>query len=159
MLAASGLWTLCGATAGGLMLAMGPGPAWFAATGSLAGLAVAGCLIGGQVADPREAQRLAAVARAAGLADPADRSEDALSVAGFVRRLGKRLEKAHHFRAALSLLDAPLLVVDETGVILAASRGMERLAPQAAEGQTLDGLFGAGYLGEGGGAPEEALVL
>lgn len=155
MLAAVGLWIFYGALAGGLLLAMGPGPAWFAATGSLAGLAAAGCLIGGAVADRREAARLAAVAQAAGLGD---RSGEALSIASIVSRLGKRLERAHHFRAALNAMDAPLLVVDEQGTIIAASRGMERLAPAAREGETLDRLFGVGYLEGGGGAPEEALV-
>ena len=156
MLAASGLWIFGGAVAGGLLLALGPGPAWFAAVGSLAGLSVAGSLVGGHVADRREAARLAAVAQAAGLSD---RPGEALSIAGVVQRLGTRLEKAHHFRAALSAMEAPLLVIDEHGVILAASLGMERLAPEAREGATLDGLFGAGYLDGGGGAPEEALVM
>ncbi len=156
MLAASGLWTFYGAAAGGLLLAMGPGPAWFAAAGSLAGLAIAGSLIGGHMADRREAARLAAVAQAAGLSD---RPGEVLSIAGIVARLGRRLERAHHFRAAISAVEAPLLVIDEKGVILAASNGMERLAPQAREGQTLDGLFGAGYLDGGGGAPAEALVM
>lgn len=156
MLAASGLWIFGGAVAGGLLLALGPGPAWLAAVGSLAGLSVAGCLAGGHVADRREADRLAAVAQAAGLSD---RPGEALSIAGVVQRLGTRLEKAHHFRAALSAMEAPLLVIDEHGVILAASLGMERLAPEAREGATLDGLFGAGYLDGGGGAPEEALVM
>jgi methyl-accepting chemotaxis protein len=156
MLAASGLWIFGGAVAGGLLLALGPGPAWFAAVGSLAGLSVAGSILGGHLADRREAARLAAVAQAAGLAD---RPGEALSIAGVVQRLGTRLEKAHHFRAALSAMEAPLLVIDEQGVILAASLGMERLAPAAREGATLDGLFGAGYLDGGGGAPEEALVM
>lgn len=156
MLAASGLWTVAGAAAGGLLLALGPGPNWFAAVGSLAGLAIAGSVVAGHLADRREAQRLAAVAQAAGLSD---RPGEVLSIAGIVERLGKRLDRAHHFRAALGLLDAPMLVVDEHGVILTASRGMERLAPKAVEGETLDGLFGQGYLERGGGAPEEALVL
>lgn len=156
MLAASAIWTLFGAGAGGLLLAMGPGPGWFGAAGSLVGLAVAVCLAGGYVFDRRETERLAAVVQAAGLSD---RPGEAPSIGSIVARLGKRLEKAHHFRAAIGMLDAPLLVIDEHGVILAASRGMERLAPGAREGETLDGLFGAGYLEGGGGAPEEALVL
>lgn len=155
MAAAVGLWIFYGAVAAGLLLAMGPGPSWFMAAGSLAGLAVAGCLIGGAVADRREAARLNAVAQAAGLCD---RPDETLSIASIVSRLGKRLERAHHFRAAISAVDAPVLVIDEHGVIIAASRGMERLAPEAREGQTLDGLFGDGYLEGGGGAPEEVLV-
>nr|WP_236020926.1 methyl-accepting chemotaxis protein [Devosia sediminis] len=156
MLAAAGVWMFFVAVAAGMLLAMGPGPAWFAAAGSLAGLALAGCAAAGVVADRRDAARLAAVAQAAGLVD---RPGEVLSIAGIVARLGNRLEKAHHFRAAIGAIEAPLMVVDEHGVILAASRGMERLAPRAREGETLDGLFGPGYLDGGGGAPEEALVL
>ncbi|MHA6300214.1 methyl-accepting chemotaxis protein [Devosia sp. CAU 1758] len=156
MLAAAGLWTIAGAIAVGLLLATGPGPGWFAAVGSLIGLAIAGSLVIGQVADRREAARLAAVAQAAGLSD---RPGETLSIGSIVTRLGTRLERAHHFRAALSTLKSPVLVIDEHGVILAASQGMERLAPDAMEGETLDGLFGAGYLEAGGGAPEEALVM
>lgn len=156
MLAAAALWTFYGGAAGGLLLAMGPGPGWFGAAGSLAALAIAGSLIGGHVADRREARRLAAIAQAAGLSD---RPNETLSIASIVARLGTRLERAHHFRAALSSIEAPLLVIDEHGVILAASQGMERLAPGAIAGETLDGLFGAGYLEGGGGAPEEALVM
>ncbi len=156
MLAACGLWTIAGAIGGGLLLATGPGPGWFAAVGSLMGLAIAGSLAAGHVADRRETARLAAVAQAAGLAD---RPNEILSIASIVARLGTRLERAHHFRAAISALEAPVLVIDEHGVILTASQGMERLAPDAVEGETLDGLFGAGYLDAGGGAPEEALVM
>jgi len=156
MLAATALWTVSGAVAGGLLLAIGPGPAWFAAMGSMAGLAIAGSLLGGLLADRRDEARLAAVAQAAGLCD---RPGENLSIAGIVERLGRRLERAHHFRAALSAMDAPLLVIDEHGTILAASLGIERLAPEAREGATLDGLFGPGYLQGGGGAPQEALVL
>ena len=155
MLAAAALWTFLGAVGGGLLLAMGPGPGWFAAAGSLVGLAIAGSIGGGYLADRRDTARLAAVAQAAGLAD---RPEEPLTIASIVARLGTRLERAHHFRAALGSIEAPLLVVDEHGVILAASLGLQRLAPGAREGETLDGLFGPGYL-NGGGAPEEALVL
>ncbi|SMQ86232.1 methyl-accepting chemotaxis protein [Devosia lucknowensis] len=156
MLAAAGIWCFWGGAAGGLLLAMGPGPGWLAAAGSMAGLAIACCAISGAIADRRDAHRLAAVAQAAGLSD---RPGEALSIASIVSRLGNRLERAHHFRAAIGAMDAPLLVIDEHGVILAASKGMEHLAPQAREGETLDGLFGPGYLQRGGGAPEEALVL
>src|SRR5690606_2381915 len=113
MAAAAGLWTIYGGAAGGLLLAMGPGPAWFAAAGSLAGLAVAGSLAVGYLADRREAARLAAVAQAAGLSD---RPGEVLSIAGIVARLGRRLERAHHFRAAISGIEAPLLVIDEHGM-------------------------------------------
>lgn len=139
-----------------MLLALGPGPAWIAAVGSLAGLALVGTLGIGWLHDRAEATRLAAIAQAAGLSD---RPGEALTIAGIVRRLGKRLEKAHHFRAALSSVDAVLMVVDGDGTILAASAGLTQLVPQAREGQTLNAIFGEGYLEAGGGAPEEALVM
>lgn len=157
VLTACGLWLVAVATALGLLLALGPGPGWFSASGSLVALAMAASLIIGAVADRREAARLSALARAAGLAG--DGPGARLSIGGIVQRLGIRLERAHHFRAAIGTLESPVLVVDETGTILVASMGMERLSPDIREGGTLDGLFGAGYLEAGGGAPEEALVL
>jgi methyl-accepting chemotaxis protein len=156
MLGASAIWTVSGALAGGLYLALGAGPAWLAALGSLLGLSIAGSAVLGFVSDRREAGRVAAVARAAGLSD---RPGETFTIAGIVQRLGSRLDRAHHFRTAIGTLDAPVLVVDDKGAILAASRGMEQLQPAAREGGSLDGLFGAGYLEAGGGAPEEALVV
>lgn len=155
MLGASGLWGLCGGLAGGMLLANGPGPGWFMLAGGLAALGVAGSLTMGMLADRAEARKLAAVAQAAGLSD---RPGEQLSIDGIARRLGQKLEQAQHFRTAIGTLEEPVLVVDARGTILAASQGMERLAPGATAGETLNGLFGAGYLEAGGGAPEETLV-
>lgn len=150
------LWLIAVAAIGGLLLALGPGPAWLAGAGSLVGLAGAGSVIAGMRFDHREARRLAAVAQAAGLSD---RPNEPLSIASIVRRLGIRLEKAHHFRAALSDLESVVAVVDGDGTLLCSSAGLLRLVPNARDGETLDALFGVGYLEAGGGAPEEALVL
>ncbi len=155
MLAAAGLWLLAGVISVGLLLAMGAGPRWFAALGSLAGLALAACLAAGHYLDRREQSHLAAVAQAAGLTD---RPEAGLSIAEIVRRLGIRLDRAHHFRAAIGSLDGVVLVADADGTILAISQGAERLAPGVHEGQSLDALFGKGFLA-GGGASEGGLVL
>ena len=156
MLAAAGLWLVAVLLAGGLLLAIGAGPAWMGAAGSLAGLAFAATLAMGHLGDRHEARHLAALARAAGLAD---RPGDVPDMAAIVARLGTRLDRAQHFRAALGTLDAPIAVVGEDGIILAASRGVSRLAPGVAEGASLDTLFGAGYLEAGGGAPDETMVL
>ena len=153
--ATSGLWLTAAALAGGLLLALGPGPTALVATGTLAGLAVAASLLVGTLTDRRAARALAAVAQAAGLAD---RPGDSLSIGSIVARLGRRLERAQHFRMALEALEAPLLVLDGDGSILAASRGLARLAPAASAGATLDAIFGPGYLETGGGAPEETMV-
>ncbi len=154
MLAATGLWLLAGLIATGMLLATGPGPGWFCVLGAVAGLAIAGSLLAGHIVDRREAKGLAAIAQAAGLnGGPGDD----LSMAGIVRRLGLRLERAHHFRAAIGALDAIALVVDGDGTILAISQGAERLAPGVHEGQSLNALLGQGYV-EAGGIPEERLV-
>lgn len=150
------IWLVAVSAIGGLLLALGPGPSWLAGSGSLVGLAGVASVIAGTRFDQHQARNLAAVAQAAGLSD---RPGETLSIASIVRRLGTRLEKAHHFRAALSDLDSVLAVVDENGTLLCSSGGLLRLVPQAREGETLDALFGQGYLSAGGGAPEAALVL
>lgn len=155
-LIAAGLWLGAGALAGGLMLALGPGPAFLAAAGALVALAVAGTLAVAAWFEQQEHRMLAAVAVAAGLAD---RPDEKLSIAGIVARLNRRLEKAHHFKSAIAALHLPALVADERGMILAASAGLTALAPEAGEGATLDGLFGPGYLAAGGGAPEETMAM
>lgn len=156
MLAASGLWTLAAAAAGGMLVASGPGPTGMVWVGTFVGLAAAGSIAIGFVQDRKEAALLAAMSQAAGLSD---RPGEVLTMQGLVHRLGRRLEKAHHFRAAIGMLAVPVLVVDARGTIIAVSAGMERLTAAARDGATLDGLFGPGYLDAGGGVPEEALVL
>lgn len=143
------------ATSGGLALALGPGPAWLAATGSLAGLALAGSLAIGHFFDREEARRRTAMARAAGVAEAPG---DAPPIGVIVARLAAQIDRAHHFRMAIGTVDAPLAVVDEDGTLLAVSAGLSRLAPQSQPGKSLDVLMGEGYLKTGGGAPEESLV-
>ncbi|MHA6689016.1 methyl-accepting chemotaxis protein [Devosia sp. A449] len=99
---------------------------------------------------------LASVALAAGLSEQPD---EPLSMAAIVARLGKRLEKAHHFKSAIAAMRQPAVVVDDKGVIHAASAGATRLMAGVSEGATLDMLFGTGYLQSGGGAPEETMVM
>lgn len=154
-LVVSGLWFGALAVAGGLLLTMGPGPSWLAVLGSLAGLAFAGSAVLGHLADRRAAWTLGAMARAVGLED---RPGEILTLGGIVERLGRRLDRAHHFRAAIAAMDAPVLVVDKDGTILVASKGLGTWAPQAKDGESLDRLFGDGYVEAGGGAPQEALI-
>lgn len=152
----AGLWLLASLMGIGVLLALGPGPTWFAAFGSLAGLAAGGSLALAYFSDRGEARHLAALARAAGLGE---RPDDVLTIADVVHRLGNRLERAQHFRTALGALDAATVVVDEHGCLLTVSHGAERLVPGAKVGETLDSLFGEGYLQTGGGAPAESMVL
>ncbi|MBE7732959.1 methyl-accepting chemotaxis protein [Devosia faecipullorum] len=155
MLGAAGLWLFAGLIALGLLLGLGPGPRWFAALGSLAALALAWSLAAGHFIDRRDERHMAALAQAAGLAE---RQGEALTIADIVRLLGKRLERAHHFRSAIGHLDGLVIVADAEGTIVAISAGAEKLAPGIGEGKNLDALFGPGYLAAGG-APRAGLVL
>ena len=152
----AGLWLATMALAGVLTNLLGTGPAGQGSVVGLVLLAVAGTLFVATHLDRQERTTLASVALAAGLSE---RPEEALTIANIVARLGKRLEKAHHFKGAIAALQQPAVVVDEQGVILAASTGATELVKGAAEGATLDALFGPGYLDSGGGAAEEAMVM
>lgn len=150
----AGVWILACVLAGGAWLAI-PGVWAWAAVASIGVLALGASLALAFLQDRRENRNLQSIALAAGLSE---RAGDSLSMASIVERLGARLEKAHHFKSAISALHHPAVVVDGKGTILAASAGATQLAPRAAEGSTLDTLFGIGYLDAGGGAAEEALV-
>lgn len=155
-LIASAFWLCACALVGGLLLVLGVGPAWLAGTGSALALAVAGSIALGGHYDREEHKTLSAVAQAAGLSD---HPEDSLTIAGIVERLGRRLERAHHFKAAIANLKQPVVVVAEEGTLLAVSKGANQLVKGAVEGETLDALMGEGYLTGGGGAAEEGMVL
>jgi methyl-accepting chemotaxis protein len=154
-LIAAGPWLGAVALAAGLMPSLGTGTMWLVSVATLMLLALASVLILAILHDRHDNRTLAALALAAGLCD---RPGEVATIDGIVGRLGKRLEKAHHFKGAIAALQQPAVVVDDQGVILAASHGVGRLAKGAVEGATLDALFGPGYLKTGGGAPEETLV-
>jgi methyl-accepting chemotaxis protein len=83
---------------------------------------------------------------------------DGMSVEAIVANLAGRLERASQFKAAFSGLNEPVAVVSTDGEILGASWGLTSIEPRATEGASIDVLFGPGYLSEGGGMAEEALV-
>ena len=152
----AGLWLSACALALGLLLSMGQGLSWMAAAGSIVGLALVGTFIIAGLMDRQHHRTLANVALAAGLSEQVG---EPLGIVDIVARLGKRLEKAQHFKSAIEHMDRPALVVDDAGSILVASAGISLLVRGAVAGATLDALFGAGYLDAGGGAPEETVVM
>ncbi|WP_210316402.1 methyl-accepting chemotaxis protein [Devosia oryzisoli] len=152
----SGLWLGSVALTGGLLLALGPGAAFFAVAGSLAGLAAAGSLALGMAADQGRHRGLVVLARRAGLEDRPDLLGTPRDL---VEALARRIDRADHFREAIETLAVPLLVVEADGRIVAASAGARAIDPAVAPARTLDDVFGRGYLENGGGAPEEAMVL
>lgn len=155
-LSVSGLWLGVLALAGGLAAVIGPGIAWQASAVGLALAALAGAIFIARLRDRQDNAMLASVSLAAGLSDS---QGEPLTIAGIVARLGRRLEKAHHFKSAIGAMQQPVVVVDGHGLILAASAGASALVNTPIEGATLDLLFGAGYLAAGGGAPEETMVM
>jgi methyl-accepting chemotaxis protein len=155
-LLAGAIWLGASALAVGLAVPLGLGPAWYGATAALLAAALMGTVGVAVLLDRRDNHALAAVALAAGLTD---KSDEILTIASIVARLGKRLERAHHFKSAIAAIHQPVVVVDDKGLILAVSAGVERVAKGAMEGVSLDALFGPGYLDAGGGAAEETMAV
>jgi methyl-accepting chemotaxis protein len=150
------LWLGALALTGAVLAILGDGAA---GQGTIVGLvlaAFAATLFVATQRDRQDSAMLASLALAAGLSDKAG---ETLTIEAIVARLGKRLEKAHHFKSAIAAMRQPAVVVDDNGLILAASVGATALVKGKIEGATLDLLFGAGYLASGGGAPEETMVM
>jgi methyl-accepting chemotaxis protein len=82
-----------------------------------------------------------------------------LTVEAVIGNLAQRLDLASQFKVAFAGLLQPALVANASGEILATTKGLRAIAPEAQEGQTIDALFGHGYLIEGGGAAELSLVM
>ena len=150
------MWLAAISLAAVLMVVLGTGPAWLVSLAALTVAALTGSLFIAVQSDRRDNGTLLSVALAAGLSE---RAGERLTIAGIVARLGKRLEKAHHFKSAIAAMQQPAVVVDEKGVILVASAGTAVAGRDALEGASIDVLFGAGYLDAGGGVPEESLVV
>ena len=151
----AGLWLAALAMVGVFTNLLGIGPT---GQGSVVGLVLATLAATLLIAARRDRQERTALASVALAARLCERPDETLTIASIVARLGKRLERAHHFKGAISTMQQPALVVDEQGSILAASTGAAELVTGAVEGATLDVLFGPGYLDAGGGAAEEAMV-
>lgn len=149
-------WLGAVALAAGLLPALGSGLVWLASVAGLMLLAM-GVMVGLAIRQQRkDSATLAMLALAAGLSE---RPGDVFTIDDIVARIGKRLERARHFKSAISGLEQAVVVLDDSGHILAISAGAERLVPAAQEGATLDTLFGQGYLQAGGGPPEETTVI
>ncbi|KKC35870.1 hypothetical protein WH87_14975 [Devosia epidermidihirudinis] len=150
------IWLTAWALALGLLIGLGMGAGWLVASVTLLVLSLAGTVAAAMWFDRQQAQTLVSVALAAGLCEEAGAP---LTITDIVARMGKRLERAHHFKSAIAHLDRPVAVIDDTGRILTASTGITALARDAIEGATLDALFGDGYLNAGGGAAAETMVM
>lgn len=156
VLVTAGPWLVALIIGAALLPVLGSGAIWLASLGGLLLLALAISLIIAIDRDRQDKALLASLALAAGLTE---KPGEVLDISGIVGRLGKRLERAHHFKSAIAAMHQPALVVDEQGTILVASAGASTLAHGATAGANLDALFGPGYLNAGGGLAEEAMVM
>lgn len=125
-----------------------------AASGALV-LAI-GTIIGlGYRAEHLEREKLSALAQAV---NAAPKSGEAPRVELVVANLALRLDRANAFKSGFAHLDRPALLASEAGEILGASKGLRALIPGATEGESLDALFGPGFLAGGGGLAAETNI-
>lgn len=155
-LIAIGLWLAAGGLALALLPVLGSSGGWYALCGGLFAISALATLYAAYRFERQQDAALQAVALAAGLTEHTD---DRLTLTAIVARLERRLEKAHHFKRGIVAMHQCVLLVNDTGTIVAASAGLSALAPDAVEGNTLDALLGHGYLAAGGGVPETALAV
>ncbi len=143
--------------AGGLALAafglVGGGPAGsFAAVLPLAAGFGTSLWFGG-LAESRFSARLGELGKAVGLPAAESRSVEAI-----VGNLCTRLDRANLVKSAFGGLMQPALVISPEGEILAATAGLQKLEPRAAEGESASVLFGEAMF-EGGGVAGEQLIV
>ncbi|MDB5531431.1 MAG: Methyl-accepting chemotaxis protein [Devosia sp.] len=152
-LIATSLWLVVMFLAGGLMLAMGISASSLILIGGVVAMAVACTLSLGQQFDRDHQAILRSVAQAAGLSDE---KGEIFSITSIVAQLDAQAERTQQVMTSIAAMQQPVLLVDEAGMILAASRGMVALAPQAVDGAQLDVLPGVGELA--GPVPETAML-
>ncbi len=152
-LAACCIWLAVFLAATGLVLAAGLNTGVLAAEGALAALAVVATLAMAYWLDQKEARLLDRIGLSAGLEKV---SGEQLTFSSIVARLSQRLELAQQFKGGIGAICHPVLLVADGGTILAASSGAAKLALGLEPGQSLDALFGAGYLAAGGGTAEQS---
>ncbi|MDB5589399.1 MAG: Methyl-accepting chemotaxis protein [Devosia sp.] len=155
-LIAASLWLVAMFLAGGLMLAMGISGSSLILIGGVVAMAVAGTLSLGQQFDRDHQAILRSVAQAAGLGDE---KGEIFSISSIVSQLSAQAERTQQVKTSIVAMQQPVLLVDEAGMILAASRGMVAIAPQAVEGARLDVLPGIGDTKGEGAVPETAMLM
>lgn len=144
LLAIAGLaWAAALAVVLAAVMLLGPGAAAYA-IGTIAVLLVAGgTLLLARSAERAQAVRLGRFAEALGL-----KPEDATGFETLLQSLCERLERAHQFRAAFTHLRHPAVLLDERGIVLAASAGAEALDPGLVEGAEFANVALPGTTGE-----------
>jgi methyl-accepting chemotaxis protein len=155
-LIATSLWLVAMFLAGGLMLAMGISGSSLILIGGVVAMGVACTLSLGQQFDRDHQAILRSVAQAAGLSDAPG---EIFSIASIVAQLDGQAERSQQVKISIAAMQQPVLLVDEAGVILAASHGVAAIAPQAIEGAMLDVLPGVSESTGAGAVPETAMLM
>lgn len=132
-----------GATAAGLVIVAASGVAGVGAS-----------LWVGRTAARHFDDKLRKLSQAVGLGEA-----EGASIEAIVGSLCVRLERANQFKMAFGGLRQPAALLGADGTIMGATAGLLAIQPQAVEGQTLDVLYGEGFLAGGGGLAEEGLLV
>lgn len=150
----SSCWMVAGLVAGGGVVLFGVTLAalTLAVLAALASLSVAVAL--GLGVERRHRRRLDALGRVVGVSDAAD----GISVEAIIDNLCKRIERAQPFKAALTGLRRPVLLISEDGEIVGVSQGLSALEPRAREGEGAETVVGRGFA-EGGLAELQLVQL
>ena len=151
------LWLAAGAGCVFAFLWQGAGVTTIVASAGLGVLAIAGSILVGYRADRVAGANLAALAQAVG-ADSVQAPGQALTLEMVIGTLVQRLERTSPLRTAFSQLVTPAVIAGTSGEIFAMSRGLLDVAPRAVEGESIETIFGAGFL-LGGGVAEETLAV
>lgn len=146
-------WLFAFAAAWAGVSTFGPGPLGYGIGALLAAAGFTCSLYLGHRADTRFEEKLGVLGKAVGAG-----SDERMSVEAIIANLCRRLERANQFKSAFVGLKQPALLLSPDGEILGASHGLRAIEPRAEEGQTVDMLFGEGFLRAGGGVAEEGLV-
>jgi methyl-accepting chemotaxis protein len=151
-LTVSGIWLAAALAAGLIVFVFGFAP--LEAVDGLVLLAGAGGAAAyvGRRADQRAGAELATIAEALGIATPAEGVE-ALTLELVIGALVTRMERMSPAKTAFVELAVPALVATETGTVLALTKGLANLLPQASEGASLETVFGKGFAPAADDAP------
>ena len=147
-------WLVALIAAGAGLVVFGPDIAGIAIAGVALLLGFTASLWIGAMVERSHHRKLEVLGQAVGVS----RAGEGVSVEAIVKNLCGRLERANQFKIAFSSLKQPAVLLSAEGEIVGSSQGAIALEPRAVEGQPADVLFGRGFLSQGGGLAEDALI-
>lgn len=147
-------WLAAIVAAGAGLVAFGPGVAGIGIAGVALVLGFTGSFAIGVAVERAHHHKLDVLGQAVGVS----RAGEGVSVEAIIKNLCARLERANQFKIAFTGLKQPAVLVSAEGEMLGVTQGAVGLEPRAAEGQSIDIILGRGFLEQGGGLAEDALV-